>query len=70
MNGQIIAILSPDKWYVNVFTFKLCFSETELIATLNPYPMLLVHMGGRVYDPILGRWLKTNTVIRAPKNSE
>jgi RHS repeat-associated protein len=30
----------------------------------------IIHMGGRIYDPVLGRFLQADTCIQAPKNSQ
>jgi RHS repeat-associated protein len=30
----------------------------------------IIHMGGRIYDPVLGRFLQADPIIQAPKNSQ
>ena len=78
--GNVLEKLSYDAWGkrrnlngsgINLsvlYAFKPQFSERGYTAHKHIDSMGLIHMNGRVYDPVIARFLSADPIIQAPSN--
>ena len=69
-NGNSVFEASYDAWGKQTVTkndigFYLGYTGHEMLTEFN-----LVNMNGRVYDPLLGRFLSPDNFVQAPDNSQ
>lgn len=69
-NGNSVFEASYDAWGKQTVTkndigFYLGYTGHEMLAEFN-----LIHMNGRVYDPVLGCFLSPDNFVQAPDNSQ
>ena len=74
--GQLVERLSYDAFgkrrqangvdsVVTVQTTRYGFTSQEMLDAVG-----LVHMNGRVYDPVVGRFIEADPTVQAPSNSQ
>ena len=78
--GNVLEKLSYDAWGkrrnlngsgINLsvlYAFKPQFSERGYTGHKHVDSMGLIHMNGRVYDPVIARFLSADPIIQAPSN--
>ncbi|MCP3962151.1 MAG: hypothetical protein GY719_30275 [bacterium] len=76
--GAVVDVLSFDAWGVRRNTDDWTPATTPIVPTLDRGftghehldEASLIHMNGRVYDPVIGRFLSPDPNIQAPENTQ
>ncbi|WLQ13235.1 FG-GAP-like repeat-containing protein [Hahella aquimaris] len=80
VRGREVERLSYDPWGlrrnaltwddINVYAYKAKATTQGYTGHEHVDAMGLIHMGGRVYDPIIGRFLSADPIVQAPSMSQ